>query len=147
MLMLTFHTNLFARPESGIENTSLFLRGIELTTLNAEGGGPPLFQASLPLSFEEIQQRLLKIPRMDIEPDGYFLIAGGEAEGARWQIDGHLFEYNGLMHRVEMHGRCSEATFDQLLSCCGWPEASLVFELVQEGVTLDEENFRRWAVT
>lgn len=143
--MLNFHTNIFAFPGDVESSTTIQLRGLDLLTLTSPDGGPPRFTAPLPASFEEIQRWLLKIPRMDIEPDGYFIVAGGESEGQRWQIDGHLFEYNGQMHRVEMHGNCSEATFDQLLSCFGWPEAQVVFELVQEGVTLDEEHFRQWA--
>ncbi len=145
-MMYHFHFNLFAASENHLPGPVLSLRGVECATFIGPGGGPPQLRAPLPLSFEEIQQRLLEIPRMDIEPDGYFLVAGGEAEGARWQIDGHLFEYEGKMHRVEMHGTCSEATFDQLLRCAGWPEEPTLFQLVQEGVTLGEADFRRWAV-
>lgn len=80
---------------------------------------------------------------MDIEPDGYFLVAGGEREGERWQIDGHLFEYEDRMHRVEIHGTCPEEILTRLVECCGADD--LVYQLVMEGVTLSEADFRRWA--
>lgn len=80
---------------------------------------------------------------MDIEPDGYFLVAGGEKEGNRWQIDGHLFEYDDRMHRVEMHGSCSQDTFRQILDCLGTHD--VVFQLVHEGVALKYADFFRFA--
>ncbi len=119
------------------------LRGVEFSTIGGTDGGPPLFDVPLPVSFEVVQQQLMQIPRMDLEPDGYFLVAGGEQEGARWQIDGHLFEYDGKMHRLEMHGSCSTATLDQILDCLGG--CDFVFQLVHEGATLSEPDFRRWA--
>ena len=36
-------------------------------------------------------------------------------------------------------------TFDAILTACGWPEAGLMFQLVQQGLYLDETEFRRWA--
>lgn len=87
----------------------------------------------------------MQIERMDIEPDGYFLVTGGEQQAARWQIDGHMFEYEGRMHRVEMHGSCSKSMLSQLLDCLGIAETCFVFQLVQEGITLSAENFYRWA--
>ncbi len=35
--------------------------------------------------------------------------------------------------------------FNALLGCFGWPQTPLAFELVMEGVALDEPNFRQWA--
>ena len=137
--MLHFHTNVFARPSETAAGPTIELRGARLPTLAGPGGGPPRFDAPLPESFEIVQQRLMQIPRMDIEPDGYFLVAGGEKQGQRWQIDGHLFEYNEKMHRVEMHGSCPKELLLQLLQCFGTFDA--VFQLVHEGVTLDYSDF------
>jgi hypothetical protein len=141
--MLHFHTNIFATPTKLTAGPTLELRGDQFTALLGTDGTPPLFDRPLPLTFEELQERLLQIPRMDIEPDGYFLVAGGEDAGERWQIDGHLFEYEDRMHRVEIHGSCSVAVLSQLVACCGADE--VVFQLVHEGVTLSETDFRRWA--
>lgn len=143
--MLYFHANVFARPTAAVTGMTVELRGMEIAALAASEGGPPMFDAPLPVPFEEIQQRLMEIPRMDIEPDGYFLVAGGERDGQRWQIDGHMHEYDGQMYRVEMHGSCSGETLDQLLRCFGWPACDLVFQLVHEGATLSEADFRRFA--
>lgn len=82
-----------------------------------------------------------QFPRMMFEPDGSWILAGG-AKANRWQVDGHLFDFDDQLHRVELHGECPAETFDELLNCFGWPETSLVFEQVQEGVRLDEKTFR-----
>jgi hypothetical protein len=141
--MLHFHTNLFATPTKLTSGPTLQLRGEEFAALVGSDGSPPLFDQPLPLTFEELQEKLLAIPRMDIEPDGYFLVAGGEKEGERWQIDGHLFEYEERMHRVEIHGSCPAEILTQLVACCGADD--MVFQLVHEGVTLSHADFRRWA--
>ena len=141
--MLHFHTNVFARPSKTVLGLTVRLRGMEFATLAAPGGGPPVFDRPIPVLFDVIQQRLMQIPRMDIEPDGYFLVAGGEDQGERWQIDGHLFEYDYKMHRVEMHGSCNYETFGQLLRCFG--TFDVVFQLVHEGATLGYHDFFAFA--
>ena len=96
------------------------------------------------VTFEEAQARLTQIPRMDTEPDGFFLIAG-VSEGQRWVLNGQLFEFGERLHRVELRGACPPRIFDDLLGCFGWPEVEVVFELAREGATLDEASFRNWA--
>ncbi|QDU91561.1 hypothetical protein Pla175_49900 [Pirellulimonas nuda] len=142
--MLRFHTNLLAPPPAANEGPIVELRGLLLPTLTGPAGGPPVFTNPLPVSFEQCQAELLTIPRLDAEPDGYFLVAG-EADGQRWQVDGHMFELEGAMHRVEAHGACPPGVFDAILGSLGWPAAPLVFQLVQEGVVLREADFRCWA--
>jgi REP element-mobilizing transposase RayT len=142
--MLELHANVYALPPVAIVGPEVTLRGQSLSTLRSEAGGPPSFLATLPVTFEEMQAALLELPRSDCEPDGYFLVTGHE-DGAFWRLNGHMHEYEGQMHRVELHGECSTATLDYVLRTMGWPDAELVFELVKEGVTLREEEFRKYA--
>ncbi len=142
--MLSFHANLFAEPGEHAAGPLVSLRGLDLATLVAPGGDPPRLVETFVVTFEQARDRLLEIPRLDFEPDGYFVVAGASPE--RWQVDGHLFEYQERLHRVELHGMCPSEIFDELLSCVGWPEAKVVFQLVHEGVTLREAEFRLWAV-
>jgi hypothetical protein len=134
-----FHLNLYAHPAAHQAGPSVKLREIELQTL-----GTKVFEQFLEVSFEQAVEHLTKLPRLDAEPDGFFVITG-DHEGRRWQVDGQLFDFNDRLHRVELHGECPAGTFDKLLTCFGWPVATLAFELVQEGVALDEAEFRRWA--
>lgn len=107
--------------------------------------------ARFAFTWEEAAARLERLPRMIFELDGSFVISGNyERAGAsstptdvnRWQVDGHLFDFAGRLYRVELHGRCPPAVFDDLLVCVGWPAQRVLFEMVREGVTLDEEGFR-----
>jgi hypothetical protein len=98
---------------------------------------------SFAVTWEDAATMLERLPRMIFEPDGSFIYSGDEASGCRWQVDGHLFDFAGRLHRVELHGQCPAAAFDALLRCVGWPGQPLSFELVREGITLDETAFRR----
>jgi hypothetical protein len=108
-----FHVNLFADPK----------------------------EASFACTWEEAAAKLDQLPRMIFEPDGSFVISGDEAS-VRWQVDGHLFDFAGRLHRLELHGECPQAAFDELLQCVGWPVQSLRFEMAREGMKLDEREFR-----
>ena len=137
---LCFHANIFARPLQSAAGAPTTLRGLTLPTLR-----PQSFDAFFPLAFEQAYDALAKLPRIDIEPDGFFVISG-DSNGERWQLDGHLYDFGDRLHRVELHGDCPPASLDAILACLGWPAASLAFELVMEGVALAEFEFRAFAV-
>jgi hypothetical protein len=101
---------------------------------------PPEYFA---VTWEEAAMQLEHLPRMIFELDGSFVISGDDAGGRRWQVDGHLFDFDGRLHRVELHGQCPPEAFDNLLRCVGWPTQPLKFEMVLEGVMLEEHEFRR----
>jgi hypothetical protein len=113
--MLEFHVNLFAAPRD----------------------------KSFDCTWEEAAGRLEQLPRMIFEPDGSFVISGADETGRRWQVDGHLFDFAGRLHRMEIRGQCPSAGFDELLRCISWPKQRLEVEMVREGVTLSEREFRR----
>jgi hypothetical protein len=126
----TFHVNVFANPR----------------------------EASFAATWEDVSAALEQLPRMIFEPDGSFVVSGdiqraGPSSGPppppadRWQVDGHLFDFAGRLHRYELHGHCPPAAFDDLLRCVGWPETPLVFETVRDGLTLDEAAFRNHAIS
>lgn len=142
--MLNLHANVFARPTNVGQGAGITLRSVPLTTLTAAGGQPLSLTDTLTVSFETMQQRLKTIARSDVEPDGFFLVTGGKHE-TFWRLNGHMHEFNDGLHRIELNGACPADTLDSVLRAMGWPETPLVFQLVMEGVTLDEQNFRRWA--
>jgi hypothetical protein len=128
--MYRFHVNLFADP----------------------------MEASFACTWEDAATALEALPRMIFELDGSFVVSGEreraqasravpgpDLSSTRWQVDGHLFDFNGRLQRLELHGHCPSATFDDLLRSVGWPRQSLVFEMVREGLTVDEAAFRRHA--
>lgn len=104
-----------------------------------------LFGYPFTCTWEEAAAALENLPRMIFEPDGSWIWSSGVG-GQRWQIDGHLYDFDNCLHRVELHGKCPSAEFDQLLACFGWPMTKLSFELVREGQRVEEAEFRRMAI-
>ena len=128
LAMYHFHVNLFADPK----------------------------ESSFACTWEDAAAMLERLPRMIFELDGSFVLSGERAAASRvvpdpghsttrWQVDGHLFDFAGRLHRMELRGHCPPAALDELLTCVGWPAQQLSFEMVREGVTLDEADFRRHA--
>jgi hypothetical protein len=128
MQIYRFHVNLFADPKD----------------------------ASFACTWEDAATALEALPGMIFELDGSFVVSGDlerpKRAGAsppqreismRWHVDGHLFDFAGRLHRLELHGECPPAAFDELLRCVGWPRQLLLFELVREGLTVSEPEFRR----
>lgn len=165
--LLTFHANLYAWPTAlesvppaeetasqtnPPQSDSVELRGQQLLPLRGPGGGPPRFLDPFPVSFEEMQQRLSEIFRMDCEPDGFFCVAGAR-KGVHWRLSGQMFELPAdgssasasQMHRIELNGQCPSHSLDEVLATLGWPATKVVFELVNEGVSLAESDFRKYA--
>ena len=138
---LRFHANIFVLPPQTAVGAPVTLRGVEIPTLR-----PQIFDAFFPLAFEQAYDALAQFPRIDIEPDGFFVISG-DLDGKRWQLDGHLYDFEDRLHRVELHGECPARSLDAILACFGWPQTPLAFELVMEGVALDEAAFRQFAAT
>jgi hypothetical protein len=143
-MLAPFHVNIFARPSNAIEGPRVELNGVAVTPLQTPAGAPLTYIDSLPLSFEQVYDALLKLPRMDAEPDGFFVLAGGAGQ-THWSVSGHLYDFDGRLHRMELNGRCPAESFDAILACVGWPRAQLTFELVEQGVALDEAAFRAYA--
>jgi len=138
-MLYRFHANIFARPPQAVVGEAIELRGLRLPTI-----GSAAFNAFYDVTFEQARESLAQLSRLDIEPDGFFVLTG-ESRGNRWQLDGHLYDFNDRLHRVELHGQCPPHALDALLTCVGWPATPLAFELVMEGVALDEVAFRAWA--
>jgi hypothetical protein len=107
--------------------------------------------AGFAISFEQAYEALDTLDRMFIEPDGSFVWTGEESPIAadaglplRWQVDGELYDHGGRLAYVKLKGRAPLAVLEQLLAALGWPETPLLFQLVEQGKTFDEAQFRAW---
>ena len=139
--MYSFHVTIHARPEDAAPGATVTIVGRDVQTLEI-----PRTSLATPfgISFEEAAQRLEKLPRSCVEPDGSFFY-GSAAGEPQWQVDGNLFDRNGRLLFVDLKGSCPAEEFDRLLAAFGWPETPLAFQLVREAVLLNEAEFRRWA--
>ena len=95
----------------------------------------------LAIGFDEALERLGRLERMFVEPDGA-LVWTGAVDGHPWQVDGNAWERDGRLVHLDLKGRCPPPAFDALLAACGWPAAPVMMQLVRAGVLLDEETFR-----
>jgi len=106
------------------------------------------------LSFEQLVERLLQLPRLFAEPDGSFLWSGTyEAEEHAveslrisslaktcdlpigpptdtWQVEGMLYDRALRVTRVELQGSCPRKAWLQFLECFQ-PQNPLVAYLVE----------------
>lgn len=99
----------------------------------------------LAIGFDEAVERLARLPRMFVEPDGSFVWTSPAADHP-WQVDGNLFERSGRVLLVDLKGSCPAAEFDRLLGAFGWPEEPVMLGLVRAAVFLDPVTFCRHAV-
>jgi len=140
--MLVFDAAVHARPAAALRQEPIVLAGesFAMLVLVPADDVPPLN-----VTFEAASQALEQLPRMFLEPDGAWVWRGDDEAGS-WQLDGQLQERGSRLHAVELKGTCPRTALDQLLACLGWPRTPVVFRLRNEGVYLDEGEFRRWAV-
>lgn len=95
----------------------------------------------LSVTFEQVAERLSALPRMFFEPDGSFVWVSNAPPS--WQLDGQLQDRGPALDYVELKGVCPAADWERLLATLGWPEQKLLFQLVREGIFLDEPALRQ----
>ena len=93
---------------------------------------------------DAVMAGLARMPRADAEPDGFFVLTG-HADDRDWRLCGQIHELDERIWRVDLRGECPFATLEEILRMLGWPQMPVVFELVQLGLKLGEDDFRRWA--
>lgn len=141
MLALRFFVTVHARPAEAHAGRPVQLGGLHLTALDVP---PEKLGTPFHLSFEQAYEKLQQIERLFVEPDGSFFWGSARNEPA-WQIEGAMFDRQGRLLCVDLRGTCPEPALDRLLAALGWPETRLMFQLLREGVFLDETDFRRYA--
>lgn len=108
------------------------------------GVAPADLARPLAVGFDDALERLGRLERMFVEPDGA-LVWTGTAGGQPWQVDGNAWERDGRLSHLDLKGRCPPAAFDLLLAASGWPAEPVMIQLVRGGVFVDEETFRAHA--
>jgi hypothetical protein len=115
----------------------MMVEGREVRRLVSE---EPLAQTPLPVTFEEAEIALRRLPRLFFEPDGSFgwFSAPGEP---RWDLGGMLYDRGDRVMYAELTGACPAHEFRQLLAALGAGRERLVVQLVEQAIFLDAEEF------
>lgn len=95
-----------------------------------------------PIEFMAAFERLESLPRMFIELDGAWVWVG-ETNGHPWQMDGLLNDSPRGLMTVEIKGTISADGWSEFRDRLVPRETLLVFQLMREGVYLDEAEFAR----
>jgi hypothetical protein len=140
---LAVDVSVFRQPFHIDSTTRITLDGVVLTCLGVD----PFSRDNLfSVRFEEAAAMLAGYPGADVEADGFFVRTGHD-RGRRWQLQGHLYELCDRLWRLDLRGECPSRSLDEALAVVGWPQTPIVVQLVPQGVTVDEIDFRRWAKT
>lgn len=139
--LLSFDAVVHASPEGVTPRDVVRLRGLELPTLDVAPGATG---RGFSRSFEEVAESFERFERMFFEPDGSYVWRASVGEPP-WQLDGVMYDRDGRVLYVEIKGACPAARLDEWLTALGWPQTSVMFQLVREAVFLDEPTFRRYA--
>lgn len=134
-----FHISVHARPPDVVAGEPTMIRGISAAPLRLK---PESLQRPLPISFEEVSERLERLPRMFLEPDGAFVWVSSSND-EKWQVDGVLYDRDGHLMFVDLKGECPEMAWSELLYAMGSDKTPLMFQLVREALFLDELGFRQ----
>jgi hypothetical protein len=140
MPLLTFQAAIHARPPETAAGPSVEFRGLMLPTVAVAPG----HEAAFPCTFEEVAAALEQFPRLYFEPDGSFVWVAAQDEPP-WQLDGLLFDRNGRVLYLELKGTCPAARLDAVLAVLGRSPDGVLYQLLREGVLVDDATFRRYA--
>ena len=139
--MYQFQAVIHPRGPGVVEGECILLGSEQVRTL---AGGRSIREATFPISYETAAAALEELPRLDIEPDGWFVWPSPPGQ-PRWQLEGTLHDRHDRLLFVQVKGTCPAESFDQFLTALGWPQTPLLFQLVRAAVFLAEEEFRRTA--
>ena len=131
-----FHVVIHPAPAGDLIREVLEIDGRCLETLKV-GEITEMFDCS----FDDVAQAFDQLPRLFLEPDGSFVWVI-ESDGDRYQLDGGLIDNGIRMLNVELKGICNQLILDRLLHAIGWPKQRLLFQLIQYGVYIAEDEFR-----
>ena len=137
--MLSFHARVHAHPGSLEPVGAVTVAGQDLDTVR-----PVAALDTLAVAFDDVVKALGRLPRLDVEPDGFFTWTSAAGPGD-WKIEGQLVDAGTALMYVELRAQVPSDVLDDVVRALGWPESPLLFELVREGVFVEEAVFRQWA--
>lgn len=97
------------------------------------------------MSWESALERLSRLPRMFVEPDGSFLWNGDDKFIGHWQLEGTVYDDGRVVRTVELLGHCSLDNWQTFLEAFETTCSSIIIELVDENRIVAGEWLREYA--
>lgn len=102
----------------------------------------------IPITFEQLAERLSNVERIYFEMDGSFVWTG-ESDLGRWQLDGMVYDAAGSVQYIDLKGWCPWSVWNFFLRKLSgdeeWSEAWTVLRLpAQQEQTLAAFNQETW---
>ncbi len=109
---------------------------------------------ALPVTFDEVAERLQVLDGCFFEPDGAFFVRH-PAHGPGWRIEGELYDNGAQLQYVTLRITRDRAAppwrapddstpLTRLLPSFGWPESQLTMQWARHGVTAPLPEFLGW---
>lgn len=130
--------HLLSRPLEARCGPMRSYQAVELASLDIASGDWPPFH----VSFEEVFERLEQLGRPLLELDGSFAWSGTDPLGT-WALTGMLYDHGGAVQRCEIQGCCPLRHWQDVLRCLGWPQQTLVVQLLPDGFVVAVEELER----
>jgi hypothetical protein len=90
--------------------------------------------------FDTVAGRLRDIPRLHLEPDGWFILAGKEG---LWQVQGVVHDQGQQVGYLELKGTCDLESLQQIIGSLDVAIGDLLFQLASEGLFVAWPSFQR----
>ncbi len=134
---MSVHVLMQAWPQRFLETVCTTPDGEQRTGLPIETSD---LSDCLSVFFDDVLEQLQQWPRMFAEPDGSWVWVAEDASNG-WQLDGQLHDGPTGLLAMEVKGHAPVACWEALLRTLAWPDRRILFQLIREGIYLDEQEF------
>jgi periplasmic divalent cation tolerance protein len=137
-----WHVRIASRPSNAILGTATAkILGRSLPSLELPTGPSPIS-----ICFEELAERLKRLPNVHMEPDGAFTWGSLERRSTlerTWQLDGMIYDRDNRIEYVELKGNCDRATWEAFTGMLSGVECSrFVVQWIERGLWINEPDFK-----
>lgn len=141
--MKAFHLIVRGCPVEPLETRRHRCGDFDLQTLVVPSS---LQSTPLPVTFDQVADRLAAFDRLHVEPDGSFVWVSPQGSRLVWQVDGNLYDRGDSLNHVEVKGTCPPEELKALLGVLGGVDAQLMLEHVPLAVFITEDELQKLVV-
>ena len=138
----TWHLRVAGLPANASTSATALILEHSVETLELPTGPSPLVE-----SFEQVAERLSRLPNLHFEPDGSFSWCSIQRPSTNqrvWRLDGMVYDRENHVEYVELKGNCDLVSWETLTRILSGVEyVPLIVQLVGQGIWISEQEFKR----